>query len=339
MTTETTTASPEFVAKSLTRFLTDQLKTSEFEVVDLHPIGVGRSRDNWVFDLVRHGTGATTTREPLILRCDPAGGLVDTDRSTEFALLRCLEPDDVPSPEARWLDSDGAWFGRPALIMHRLPGTCDYRLINGGRPLAERRALARQFCDLLAQVHAVDWRRLGLGQVLPDPGISAARYELDRWEAILRKDQLEPWPELDLAIVCLRGRAPDSARTVLVHADFKPGNILLDGDRVSALLDWELAHLGDPLEDLGWVTQPLRTAEHLIEGTWEREDLIARYLEVSGHEVDPVALDWWTTFSTFKTAVMQVSGLRAFLQGHSDQPYRPTRRVLRTLLDALADWS
>jgi aminoglycoside phosphotransferase (APT) family kinase protein len=122
---------------------------------------------------------------------------------------------------------------------------------------------------------------------------------------------------------------------VLVHADFKPGNILLDGDRITALLDWELAHLGDPLEDLGWVTQPLRTREHLIPGSWEREDLIAHYAAVRSVEVDPAALAWWNAFASFKTAVMQVSGLRAFLDGRSETLYRPHPKVLRALLDAI----
>jgi aminoglycoside phosphotransferase (APT) family kinase protein len=156
---------------------------------------------------------------------------------------------------------------------------------------------------------------------------------LDRWEIILRRDQLEPLPELEFALVVLRDSAPEPDRTVLVHADFKPGNILLEGDHVSALLDWELAHLGDPLEDLGWVTQPLRAGEHTITGVWEADDLIAHYERASGTVVDRRALRWWHAFSTFKTAVMQVSGLRSFVEGRSDEPYRPTRRVLSTLLE------
>ncbi|QRP50253.1 phosphotransferase family protein [Amycolatopsis sp. FDAARGOS 1241] len=315
-------------------FLADRLGSSP-KIAGLTRVGVGRSRENWVFDLV-HADGE---REPLILRRDPDGGLVDTDRGTEFAVLRALEPSRLPAPHARWLDSDGTWLGKPSLIMRREPGECDYRVVNGDRPLAERASLARRFCDLLAEVHLVDWRAGGLGGVLDDPGEQAARHELIRWETVLRQDQLEALPELDLALGWLRAHAPAAQRTVLVHADFKPGNILLEGDRVTALLDWELAHLGDPLEDLGWVTQPLRRREHLIDGVWERADLVRRYQDVTGTEVDETALAWWAAFATFKTAVMQVSGLRAFLDGRSDEPYRPTRKVLGTLLAALEERS
>ncbi len=106
--------------------------------------------------------------------------------------------------------------------------------------------------------------------------------------------------------------------------------------RIVALLDWELAHLGDPMEDLGWITQPLRTREHLIDGAWEREQLFARYERATGRAVDLDAVRWWNVFSSFKTAVMQTSGLRSFVEGRCDEPYRPTAPVLRALLDAVA---
>jgi aminoglycoside phosphotransferase (APT) family kinase protein len=320
----------------LLAFLAAQLGDVDVRVAGLARIGVGRSRENWVFDLLTSHDGVET-REPLILRTDPDGGLVETSRQREFALLDALEKSDLPAPVPRWLDADGRWFGRPSLIMRRAHGVCDYKILGDEtRPVPERRALAEQFCDLLGQVHRTDWRALGLHDRLPDPGEDAARVELSHWEQILRQDALEPYPELELAVVVLRETAPSAARTVLVHADFKPGNILLDGDRVSALLDWELAHLGDPLEDLGWVTQPLRTGEHLVPGGWDCADLLAHYQRITGHKIDQRSLSWWRTFSTFKTAVMQISGLRSFLEGRSDEPYRPTRRVLDTLIRAIS---
>jgi aminoglycoside phosphotransferase (APT) family kinase protein len=322
------------VRERLERFLGEQPDAGTGRVSALSRAGSGRSRDNWLFDLDR---GADAPPEPLILRTDPAGGLIDTDRGVEFTVLQHLEKSTLPTPGARWLDRTGSVFGRPSLIMRRLPGTCEYRVLRDpARPLAERVGLARTFAELLAEVHAVDWRLTGLDAVLPDPGTEAARAELAHWAAVLRTDQLEPWPELEYAIAALGETAPPAARTALVHADFKPGNILLDGTHVTALLDWELAHLGDPVEDLGWVTQPLRAGEHTIDGAWEAADLVAHYEQASGAPVDRTALAWWVTFSTFKTAVMQVSGLNAFLDGRADEPYRPTRRVLATLLEDLS---
>lgn len=299
----------------------------------LERVGVGRSRENWLFDAV----WPDGTVEPLIVRRDPRGGLLETSRATEFAVLRALEGPAVPAPRARWLDADGSQLGRPSLVMVREPGEVDYFVVNGDRPLAERLDLAQRFCDLLATLHRADWAAAGLGAVLGDPGPEAARAELDGWTAILRRDQQEPWPELEVARHWLAATAPRSARTVVVHGDFKPGNVLVDDDdRLVALLDWELAHLGDPMEDLGWITQPLRLREHLIPGAWERADLFARYEAATGIPVDTDSVAWWNVLASYKTAVMQVSGLRSFREGRSDEPYRPTAAVLRALLDAVA---
>ena len=164
------------------------------------------------------------------------------------------------------------------------------------------------------------------------PGHPPALAALDGWEAILRRDQLEAYPELDLAAGWLRAHAPTSPRTVLVHGDFKPGNVLLVDGAIVALLDWELAHLGDPHEDLGWVTQPLRTREHFIPGAWERDELLGCYEELSGRPVDHDAVAWWNVLASYKTAVMQVSGLRAFVEGRSDELYQPSAAVLDQLL-------
>jgi aminoglycoside phosphotransferase (APT) family kinase protein len=292
----------------------------------------GRSRENWLFDAVWIENGQTV-RERLIARRDPLGGLIETSRSTEFELLRCLERAPIPTPRAQWLDATGDELGRPSLVMTRLDGTCDYYALNGNESLPVRVDLARRLCHLLADVHAVDWRGLGLGEHLSDPGPTAAETALREWSGIRERDQLEPYPELVLAEQWLARHAPNNAATVLVHADFKVGNVLLDkSGTITALLDWELAHLGDRHEDLGWVTQPLRTKEHRIRDAWEADDLLRAYEQHSGVTIDRDAVRWWQAFSTYKTAIMQISGLRAFVEKRSGEHYHPTARVISTLL-------
>ncbi|MDH3683713.1 MAG: phosphotransferase family protein [Acidimicrobiia bacterium] len=185
--------------------------------------------------------------------------------------------------------------------MVREAGTCDYFVLDDvERPAARRVDLARRLCELLALVHEVDWRAAGLGSTLEDPGPKAAA-AVDHWESILRHDQLEPCPELDMAVRWLRATVPRSSATVLVHGDFKVGNVLLDeNDEIIALLDWELAHVGDPHEDLGWVTQPLRTREHYVAGHWERDELLGNHGQITGRSVDPEAVAWWNVMSWYR---------------------------------------
>ncbi|MDA8046029.1 MAG: phosphotransferase family protein [Actinomycetota bacterium] len=324
-------AARDQMGERLARFFADRLPGSAPVVTGIRRLSAGRSRQNWAFDLT-YRSGREVVTESLILRRDPKGGLVETDRQTEFAVLSCLEATKVPAPVARWIDVDGTWFGSPSLIMRREPGDCDYYILNGDRPLPERVALARAFCDLVGDVHRVDVESCGLVDVLAVP-VDPARDQLDYWESVLREDQLEAYPEIDLALAWLRDSLPPPAAPVLVHGDFKPGNILVEGPDVSALLDWELAHLGDPAEDLGWVTQPLRTREHLIDGHWSQSDLLEHYERHTGTSVAPDSLRWWNVFAALRTAVMQVSGLRSYLEGRSSEPYRPTSSVLGTLLE------
>ena len=320
----------------LVDFLTRRI--SEPAGLSIGPVGrvaTGLSRENWVFDL-SFGDEAQRQSQPLIVRRDPIGGLLDTDRRTEFEILQAVEPTAVPAPRALWLDEDGSELGRPSLIMERGEGTCDYFVLNGDLPLPRRLDLAERLCDLLADIHLLDWEALGIDQILPDPGTEAARSALHEWVDILRGVQIEPLPELELIIDWLSIHAPNSQRTVLVHGDFKAGNILLDeDDQVVLLLDWELAHLGDPLDDIGWITQPLRTREHLIDGAWERPQLFERYAYRTGIDVNLESVRWWNTMACFKTAVMQVTGLASYLDDRTETMYRLANGSVLAALDLI----
>jgi len=327
------------VERSLLGFLQRRLPDAvDLRLGDISRVATGLSRENWVFDLSwaeREDASATHLR-PLIVRRDPEGGLLDTDRTTEFGVLRALEPTTIPAPRALWLDADGSELGRPSLVMERGTGSCDYFALNGERPLDRRVALAESFADLLADIHLVDWKALGLDKVLTNPGADAAQVSLDEWSSVLRADQVEPLPELELMADWLQAHVSPSPRVVLVHGDFKAGNMLLDdNDDVVLLLDWELARLSDPHEDIGWITQPLRTREHLIPGAWEIDQLLDRYTRRSGIEIDAARIRWWNVMSCFKTAVMQVTGLGSYLADHTDVMYRLTNGCVLAAFDLM----
>jgi len=294
---------------------------------EIHRTSAGFSRENWVFDATWGGQ-----RHELIARRDPVGSVLDTDREVETTVLAAMAATNVPVPALRWVDLDGGRLGRPSLIMDIVPGTCDGFVLNGALPRDRRAAIAGDMYDHLAHIHQVDWRALGLDEVLADPGDAAALAAVDDWEAQLHDVQLDPQPELTYVIAWLRANAPRNERTVLVHGDFKPGNVLLDGDDVSAVLDWETAHLGDPHEDLGWVTNPLRAGEHRIPEVWEPHDLLDRWSRTTGWTVDPDAVRWWQVLANVKLSVIVLRGLGAFVDGRLDRIYHSPVRLYGVLL-------
>jgi len=306
----------------------DELGDDDALVEGVRRTSAGFSRENWEFDLVHAGT-----TEALIARRDPAGSVLETDRAVETAVLRALVPTVVPAPTVRWSDPAGARLGRPTVVMDRAAGDCDWFVLNGPRPLPTRIDIAHQLCDRLADIHGVDWRAAGLGDVFDDPGGEAAHRAVDHWESVLRRVQLEAQPELELVIGWLRAHAPNAGATTLVHGDFKPGNVLLTGDDVTLVLDWETAHLGDPVEDLGWVTNPLRAREHRIDGAWEPADLVARWERRTGLTARPDAIRWWNVLANLKLCVIVLTGTMAFVDGRFDRVHQPPVNLYRVLLD------
>ena len=139
--------------------------------------------------------------------------------------------------------------------------------------------------------------------------------------------------ELELIFGWLRAHAPAAEITALVHGDFKPGNVLLTGDTVSLVLDWETVHLGDPVEDLGWVSNPLRAREHRIEGAWEPSDLFARWSCRTGLAAAPDAVRWWNVLANLKLCVIVLTGTKAFVEGRFDRVHQPPVTLYRVLLD------
>ncbi len=325
----------ERVVAGLEALITDAIPTAhDIRFAGLERAAGGLSRENWSLDATWvDATGAQSRR--LMLMRDAAGTLLLTDRQREFAVLKALEATSVQAPKAHWVDHDGRWLGGPSLVMDRMPGTCDYLVLNGDRPFESRLNLAREFIDLMARIHMIDWRACGLGAVLEVPAGAPSRVELAHWEAEYQRVRLEPHPELDYVLAWMRLGAPEAEAIVLVHGDFKPGNALVEGEHISAKLDWETAHLGDPLEDLGWVTNPVRKREHQIAGAWERAQIVAAYRALTGRRIDEAALRWWNVFSCWKLAVIQLTAVSEFVAGRYDRVFQTPSWLYRPMFQLM----
>lgn len=323
--TQTLTAVAETadLAQRLSRYLQHRLGLSQPpEIMGVQQVAGGASRETWMFDAVwRDGDGEQ--RRELIVRRDPVAGLLDSDRDLEFAVYQAVQNTPVPVPPVYWLERDPQWLDRPFFIMGRMPGVANPPQMVVGGAFGPPERIGEQMARILAALHAIDWRARGLESLGP-PGVTeCALREVDRWHATYCQDALEPRPALDAAFRWLRAHPPVASRVVLVHGDYRTGNYLVTEDGViRAMLDWELAHLGDPMEDLGWTCMRFWrwAGDDRVGGVLLREQFFRLYEEAGGAPVDLKAVHYWEVFGNVKMAIICITGARSYAERRTTNP-------------------
>ena len=306
----------------LAAFLAEQMEGSEDVIVsNLYRIPGGASRETWSFDAAWRRNGASE-ENGYILRRDPDASLLETERDLEFHVLKLAADQGVPAPKPLWLESEGKWLDRPFFIMERIDGcqTSAQTLISE-TDAAGTQQTGRDFVDILAAIHKLDWEPLAPGILQPPKADSCGATEIARWEGILDKDSLEPQPILRAGLAWLKRNQPRPAQRIsLIHSDYRTGNFLFDkGGRIRAMLDWEMAHLGDPLEDVGWACmRPWRwAADEQMGALMSREQFYSLYSRASGIEIDEPSVRFWELLGNLKLAVIFVTGARSFCEGRT----------------------
>jgi aminoglycoside phosphotransferase (APT) family kinase protein len=278
----------------------------------------GASRETWSFEARWCEDGGAAVERDLIIRRDPPASLLESNNDLEFELYSALAGSTIPVPPVHWIERDGTWLDRPFFVMGRLPGSSDARALTRSPEFAEARpAIARHKARILADIHATDIAGIAALDRPPSPE-RAASHEIDRWERTMREDTLEPQPVLELALSWLKRHRPaPPARLALVHADYRTGNFLYERDRITGVLDWEMAHAGDPMEDIGWVcVKSWRWAgDDRVGGLCSRDDFYRLYEEASGTRVDRDAVRFWEVLGNLKLAVIFITGTKAIVQG------------------------
>ncbi len=221
---------------------------------------------------------------------------------TEAALMRFAREAGVPEPEVYAVLTAGDGLG-DGFVMQWLDGEALGARIVRSESLAEvRPKLAFECGQILARIHAIDLKKTGLDKLL-DPMDPAAFVE-QTWERY--KLFNTPQPMIDYAGRWLKEHLPRNPRMALVHNDFRNGNFMVGPNGVVAVLDWEVAHIGDPMRDLGWIcTNSWRfgRSDLPVGGFGEYEDLFRGYESVSGQKVDPAHVKFWEVFGSFWWAV------------------------------------
>jgi len=298
-------------------------QVEQLSVSKLWRIPGGASRETWAFDALWQ-EGGKQTSHGFILRRDPDASVLETERDLEFRVMEAVWSQGVPVPKMHWLEQDGAWLDRPFFVMDRIDGceTSPQRLLMEPRYVRVQQAIARQFTQILARIHALDWKALGLDFLGVPPGpAGCAEMELAKWQAIVDREALEPQPVLRAAFAWLRRHPPRPAQgVVLVHADYRTGNFLVDEQgEIKGVLDWEMAHLGDPLEDIAWACiRPWRWAgDERVGGLMTRDEFYRAYSELTGLEIDDESLRFWEVLGNVKLAAIFLTGGRSFCEGRT----------------------
>ena len=252
----------------------------------------GAARETYRFDARR---GERT--EGLVVRRDPASSLIETSRSVEYHVLGRAHAAGLPAPEPLLLDEDGSRLGSPGFIMHEVPGGRAAGALEPDPYGAARDEAGRDLFTALGKLHAL----------VPDDADRAAlpfqdaAGRLAHWKAEIAAHRLHPEPIAAAAIRWLYANLPaPSGPPAIVHGDFRSGNFLVDGtNRLLVVLDWEMAHIGDPYEDLAWVMDPLWSHEDAdrVAGTLPRAEAIACWETASSRRFDPALFRWWQMFA------------------------------------------
>jgi aminoglycoside phosphotransferase (APT) family kinase protein len=269
---------------------------SEEGEVTLTAIPGGASRETWLIE---------GERESWVLRRDPEGSVSLVPIAEEFALIDRAREAGVPVPKPVALEPAGGRFGSAGMLMSFVEGTSVAPRILRKPELQEARTrLTAQLAEALARIHAIDPAELE--GVLPDPGPDPALAQIDEWERQL--DEIgEPLPAVELGLRWLRANAPEPAEPRLVHGDFRLGNFIVDENGLAAVIDWELAHLGDPAEDIGWLcirSWRFGNDDRPVAGVGDLDGFIETYESAGGAPVDRERVRYWEAFGNVKWAVI-----------------------------------
>jgi aminoglycoside phosphotransferase (APT) family kinase protein len=289
----------------------------------------GASQETW-----RIGADA----QAYILRRTPGGAVRGTSETavsleTEAGVVRAARAAGVPAPEILWV-SDGAPPIGAAYVMGLVEGETIPRKILRDQAYANARpVLARQCGEVLARIHATP------RSALPPLRAADARAQWEQYRAIY-DGYGYPHPVFEAAFRWLETRLPGDGAQTLVHGDFRLGNLMVGPEGLRAVLDWELTHLGDPAEDLGWIcVNSWRFGQpgNPVGGFGALADLLAGYAAAGGHGMSRERVRFWVVMGSLKWGIMCMTMVKAFETGADASVERAAigRRASETEIDLM----
>lgn len=294
-------------------------------VSGVNRMGGGASKEQFVFAL---------DGKKHVLRMDPLEAITETDRKRELEIMEAVQG-LIPAPKPLYMDDDGSIFGRPAAIMSFVggvtkPSDAGLKVSGLGTNLGLRlrATLKGPFLDYLIKLHALDWRMADLPSFAAPDGDpkQAARWSLNYWKKMWELDGIEHIPIVSYATQWLTDNLPDCSELVMTHCDYRTGNYLFDEatGEITAVLDWEMARIGDFHEDLGWILIQIfgtfEDGEFRASDLYGREEFITAYEAATGRIVNRQTLHYYDVMSSWKTYIITAAnGISAARAQHNHQ--------------------
>src|SRR3954471_15813094 len=295
---------------------------------DIGAEAIGEGHSNVTY-LLKRGSDRFVLRRPPRPPVPPSAN----DVLRESKILRALQMTDVPTPDVLAVCDDETVIGSPFYVMPFLEGhVITHEMAAALYNLQQRRATAFELVDTLAKIHAVDWAHHGLDTLAKHTGY--LERQVKRFMGLWEYSKTRELPLVQEVGEWLQTNLPETPQTTIVHGDYRLGNAMFEltaPARLKAIFDWEMATLGDPLADLGYMTATwsrpgsgfgttfdLTTVTH-GEGFPDRDELVERYAEQSGRSVSD--LKWYQALAIWKATVFMEGNYKRAMLGNSDDPY------------------
>ncbi len=296
-------------------YLEEKLEGENLSITSVWKNLEGWSMETYSLGLSYMKDGRKAEHE-IIIRKEPEGGLHGTkyDASIEYRVLTALNKIDLAVPETYWYEPDPEVMGHPFYVMEKVEGkipfpppvtfNSDFQLFASDE---ERLGVAHDFVKNLAGIHTADWKALELDFLGdPGPGTGSALKQVEHWEDKMAYSGFGNKPALVYAACWFRDNLVENDKPAIVHGDYRSGNFIMKDKGIAAILDWELVHLGDPLEDIAYALSAWRGAppERRISHLLPEEEFFERYEEASGIKIDRDKLEYYILFHHYKAVGM-----------------------------------
>ena len=294
--------------------------------LEAEPVGEGHSNVTFI---IRRGDAEVVLRRPPRPPLPPSAH----DVLREARVLRAIQPTPARVPEIRAVCEDESVIGTPFYVMSKMDG----EVITGTLPPAldsveERRRIGDELVDALVELHAVDWQSCGLEGFGKPTGY--LERQLRRFGGLWEHNRTRDIPQVERVGRWLADHMPESGPATIVHGDYRLGNTMYARDapaKLIAIFDWEMATIGDPLADVGYLTNSWIQADDPPLGMFElskvtrqegfptRDELIARYEERSGRSMRDAR--WYQALALWKSVVFMEGNYKRAMSGTTDDPY------------------